>query len=290
MTRVQRGIDLAQLARVNQREAQPFVKWVGGKRSLLEEILPRFPKQFKTYYEPFVGGGAVYFAIAPHRRRAVLADSNADLIRAYKVICTDPHPLIRKLKTHARQHSMEHYYKVRAREPRTELSAVARFLYLNKTCYNGLYRVNRAGKFNAPMGKYKNPNIVQQENILACYEALRNAECHVIDFEAIKPKPGDFVYFDPPYHPLNGTAKFTQYQMSDFKEDDQVRLHDFIVRLHRRGVKIMLSNSKTPFIEDLYRYKYFRKHIVHAPRFVNSKPDQRGKICELLITNYATRN
>jgi len=268
---------------------QSFVKWVGGKRSLLDEIISRFPEEFNTYYEPFVGGGAVYFAIANKIKKAVLADSNLQLVLAYKVIQSDPEKLILKLKQHAKRHSKEYYYKVRSKEDDDAINTVARFLYLNKTCYNGLYRVNKSGKFNAPMGKYKNPNIIQEDNILTCHSVLKNASIRVGDFSKLKPKKDDFVYFDPPYHPTDNVS-FTQYTEQNFTEKDQVRLRDFIVELHRRGVKIMLSNSKTKFIEDLYKTPYLIKHIVKAPRFVNCKSDQRGKVEELLITNYETRH
>ena len=266
--------------------AKPFVKWIGGKRSLLQEILPRIPPTFTTYYEPFVGGGAVYFSLAPTLKAAVLVDTNQELMDAYQAIKTNPSALMRHLKIHAEKHDKQHYYSVRNKEGKNQLTRAARFLYLNKTCYNGLYRVNSAGKFNAPMGSYIAPNIVQEDNIWACHTVLQNAECRHGDFEDVEPKKNDFVYFDPPYHPLNETSKFTQYHSDSFNEDDQLRLRDFIQNLHDDGVKIMLSNSDTPFIWDIYSASYFKKHIVHAPRFVNCKADQRGKITELLITNY----
>jgi DNA adenine methylase len=266
--------------------AQPFVKWVGGKRSLLQEILPRLPSKVATYYEPFVGGGALYFAIVPTIQRAVLLDSNKELIAAYQAIQTQPALLIRHLKSHARRHNEDYYYDVREREPRSMVTRAARLLYLNKTCYNGLYRVNSSGKFNAPMGRYKSPNIVQEDNIWACHSALQNADCRDGDFSSIRPSNDDFVYFDPPYHPLNATSNFTQYHSDSFNEFDQVRLRDFAQQLHEDGVKLMLSNSDTPLIRDIYGAKHFKKHVVHAPRFVNCKSEQRGKITELLITNY----
>jgi DNA adenine methylase len=163
----------------------------------------------------------------------------------------------------------------------------ARFLYLNKTCFNGLYRVNKSGYFNTPMGSYKNPSIVQEDNIRACNIALQKARLVHGDFEIVRNfvQKGDFVYFDPPYHPTTETS-FTAYTEHSFTEKDQVRLRDFLLELHKKGTYIMLSNSKTKLIEDIYRHKYFTKHIVRAPRFVNCKPQERNKIEEYLITNY----
>ena len=265
--------------------SKPFVKWVGGKRSLIHAIVPRLPETFNTYYEPFVGGGALYFAIADQLKRAVLSDINSDLITTYKIIKDEPDRLVHSLKRHARNHSPEYYYTIRQRTPRAETEIASRFLYLNKTCYNGLYRVNSRGVFNTPLGRYQNPNIVQDENIFACSAVLKKTTLLSGDFTAINPKRGDFVYFDPPYYPVNDVS-FTSYSKDDFTADDQVRLHDFIVDLHNRGVHVMLSNSKTPFIKRLYAEPFFTHHIVKAPRFINCKAHDRGEVNELLITNY----
>jgi DNA adenine methylase len=207
--------------------------------------------------------------------------------RSYNAIKNEPYALIQKLKYHAVRHSEEYYHTLRSKQPSDLVDIAARFLYLNKTCFNELYRVNSKWIFNTLMGRYNNPNIVQQENIVACHHVLQNADVFFGDFTiAITPKTGDFVYFDPPYHPTDELS-FTKYVKQNFTEKDQIRLRDFIVNLHKRGVYIMLSNSKTKFIEDIYHASYFRHHIVRAPRFVNCKPNGRGEVKELLITNYS---
>ncbi|MBI3590544.1 MAG: Dam family site-specific DNA-(adenine-N6)-methyltransferase [Candidatus Melainabacteria bacterium] len=264
---------------------QPFVKWAGGKRSLLSEIKLLFPEQFNCYYESFVGGGAVYFAFEDKIKRAILSDNNFDLTVTYKIIKEEPLSLVRKLKEYASKHSEKHYYSIREKKPTVDIDIAARFLYLNKTCYNGLYRVNKSGKFNVPIGKYKNPNIVQKENILACHEALKKAKILHKDFKKIKPKKRDFIYLDPPYNPVDETS-FVSYTKEKFTEKDQIQLAELIKKLDSQGVYVMLSNSKTKLIERLYPKKHFKHHIVRAPRFVNSKGDKRGAVEELLITNY----
>jgi DNA adenine methylase len=267
-------------------KSKPFVKWAGGKRNLLYEILPRFPKEFKQYYEPFIGGGAVFFAVYDRLQHAFISDTNLELIITYTVIQNNPDVLIEKLKFHASHHSKDYYYAIRAQDaPDDPIELAARFLYLNKTCYNGLYRVNKAGKFNTPMGSYKNPNIVQEENIWLCHEALQNVSIRVGEFDSIQPQKGDFVYFDPPYHPTSDIS-FTEYTRSNFTEQDQLRLRDFAVKLHRRGVYVIISNSKTNFIENAYKLNGFHILTVQAPRYVNCKPNDRGAIAEVLITNF----
>lgn len=268
--------------------ATPFVKWVGGKRSLMDTLLLKMPETFGDYYEPFVGGGALFFELAGRKRltKAHLSDTNLDLVFAYSVIKKDPTALIEALKVHANKHSDEYYYKVRAKTSLTEpVDIAARFIYMNKTGYNGLYRVNSKGEFNVPVGRYKNPGIVQEENIWACHKVLKTADIQYHEFDTITPKRGDFVYFDPPYHPKDETS-FTKYSKLDFTEQDQVRLRDFAVKLHKNGVKVMLSNSDTLFIKDLYKGSMFNIAIVQAPRFVNCKPNKRNPVNEVLITNY----
>lgn len=268
-----------------ETKPQPFVKWVGGKRSLLAEIHKYLPQKFNNYFEPLAGGGALFFSLYKRSQRSTLVDTNLELVITYRAIQKDPEKLIEKLKEHASKHSEEYYYETRKREPKNPIDIAARFLYLNKTCFNGLYRVNQSGKFNAPIGDYTNPNIIQEDNIFACHAALKHTSILLGDFTVIKPEKGDFVYFDPPYHPTSEDS-FTAYTKENFTEKDQVRLRDSIVQLHKQGVFIMLSNSKTKLIEDIYRAKYFKKHIVRAPRFVNCKPEDRGKVEEYLITNY----
>ena len=266
----------------------PFLKWAGGKRTLVPEILPLIPMHFNNYYEPFVGGGAVFFALSEYLKNAYLSDNNIELAITYQVIKNNPRPLIDMLREHQENHNKEYYSKMRdGFEPRTDVEYAARLIYLNKTCYNGLFRVNKKGKFNVPMGKYENPTILDTGNLLACHRALKNASIRYDDFSGIKPKRGDFVYFDPPYHPTQeALPSFTGYTKQDFSEKDQLRLQEFIVELTKCGVFVMLSNSNTPFIQKLYPSKKFLSKTVHAPRLVNCKPESRGNVEELIITNY----
>lgn len=273
---------------VNGRVAEPFVKWVGGKRSLIPEILPRMPKRIGTYHEPFVGGGALFFAIADQIDRAVLTDNNFELVLTYSVVKRNPRELIAELERHATHHERRgatHYYEVRSAQPKDPVDIAARFIYLNKSCYNGLYRVNQAGRFNVPMGKQASSGILSEANIMACHRALKRATIKLTDFARIEPEPGDFAYFDPPYHPTSDVS-FTKYTKENFTERDHVRLRDFAVEIGKQGVNVMVSNSNTKFIRGLYSAKTFRRAIVLSPRFVNCKPARRGAVEELLITNF----
>ena len=268
-------------------KASPFVKWAGGKRSIIGELVSRLPKPFNRYWEPFVGGGALFFGIQPRPMSATLSDFNFDLMVAYNAVKREPLGLIAKLEEHAGRHGKDYYYKMRARQNLQDpIDLAARFLYLNKTCYNGLYRVNRKGEFNVPMGSYVNPEIVPRENILACSAALAMAQLEYREFDTIRPDAGDFVYCDPPYHPVNPTS-FTKYTQLEFGEQEQGRLRDFALKLHRQGVLVMLSNSDTALIRNLYRGAPWQLATVQAPRIVNCKPDGRGVINELVITNYS---
>nr|WP_320160897.1 DNA adenine methylase [uncultured Methanoregula sp.] len=270
----------------NGNQPAPFVKWVGGKRCLIKELKSHLPEKIGTYYEPFVGGGALFFSLSKDLKNANLSDSNLDLMITYRAIQKEPDKLIALLKKHKQNHSKEYYYNTRKRHDiKNPLDLAARLIYLNRTCYNGLFRVNKSGEFNVPMGTYKNPTIVNEENIWACHEALKNVKIERRPFETIRPKSGDFVYFDPPYHPTDDIS-FTSYTHSDFTEKDQVILRDFAVQLHKKGVKIMLSNSHTPFIRDIFKSSIFNIHIVTAPRFVNCKKDKRNPVEEVVITNY----
>jgi DNA adenine methylase len=294
------GEALERYSRVNTKElngngapekasgkATPFVKWVGGKRSIISEITSRVPEKFGHYFEPFIGGGALFFELRDHITTATLADANVDLVLTYKVIRDDVERLIMRLRNHAMKHSKEHYYEVRSWHDLTDpIEIAARLIYLNKTCYNGLYRVNNSGEFNVPMGNYTNPGIVQEDNLRACNKALQGVELIVGDFTLISPKEGDFVYFDPPYHPVSATANFVGYGQGGFDEADQERLRNFLVKLHKSGAQVMLSNSNTPFIRKLYSDNFFSVGIVNAPRMVNCKPNKRNSVEEVLITNY----
>ena len=272
------------LVPVRVPEAAPFVKWVGGKRSLMPQLTARLPQRFNAYLEPFVGGGAVFFALQP--TAAVLADDNAELINAYAVVRDDAERLIRHLRTHRAEE--EYYYALRAQDPRQldNIERASRLIYLNRTCFNGLYRVNSRGGFNVPFGRYKNPQICNEAGLRAASAALRGADLrhdtyeHVVDTA----RRGDFVYFDPPYHPVSATANFTSYTAGAFSERDQRRLADVYRTLAARGVKVMLSNSDTPLIQDLYAD--FHVDIVSAPRLVNRDASKRGPVNEVLVRNY----
>lgn len=271
--------------------AAPFIKWAGGKRNLMNVIKPLVPAQFNKYYESFVGGGALYYALLDRITQAYLSDNNLDLVITYNVIKADPKPLITRLKELAAGHNEDQYYAVRDETPKGHVEVAARFIYLNKTCFNGLYRVNSSGKFNVPMGHYKNPNIADEANLMACHRAFQKAEITYHDYRAVEPKPrkGDFVYLDSPYHPT-AVDSFTAYTRENFTEQNQVELRDYAAELARRGVYVMLSNSKTPFIKDLYSAngmdRIFTLYTVQAPRTVNCKPGGRGAVDEYLITSY----
>ena len=217
--------------------------------------------------------------------QAFLSDINFDLINTYQVIKCNPEPLILQLKQHAANHSKDYYYHIRRQHELDEPVAIAaRFIYLNKTCYNGLWRVNSKGKFNVPMGSAEKPAICQEDNLRICHVALKAARIREQDFHEVPAEEGDFVYFDPPYHPLAG-GSFTDYASKGFGETEQVALRNLCQKLHRRGVKFMLSNSDTPLIRELYGDSMFTCEVVKAPRMVNSKVDQRGAVNELLITS-----
>lgn len=265
----------------------PFIKWAGGKRHLADELVKRLPTEFSNYYEPFVGGAALFFIIWENAKKVMLSDSNLELVIAYNVIKREPEKLIEQLEEHVKNHSESYYYRIRNQHQLQDpIEVAARFIYLNKTCYNGLYRVNKKGEFNVPVGRYPNPMIYNKSNIMAVHKALRMASIELRDFEVINPESNDFVYCDPPYHPVSQTASFTGYTKADFTEADQTRLRDFAIKLHKAGVFVMVSNSDTPFIRDLYSVLCFNIEVVQAPRLVNCKPANRGLINELLITSY----
>ena len=265
----------------------PVLKWAGGKGRLLPQYEPFFPVSFNRYFEPFLGSGAVFFHLR-HRYpklKAILSDTNAELIHFYTVLRDQLEPLIAKLEEHAANHCSDYYYEVRAQQPEelSEVERAARLGYLNKTCYNGLYRVNSKGKFNVPVGRYKKPSICNRPKLEAASQALKKAELKVTPFEKVlrRARAGDLVYFDPPYEPLNRTSSFTSYTRDSFSAEDQARLSVVFRKLNERGVWVMLSNSTAPLIRDLY--SSFEIHEVDAHRFINSKANKRNKIKELLI-------
>ena len=271
----------------------PALKWVGGKRQLLKDIKPLIPEEFTMYYEPFFGGGAVLFETQP--KKAVINDANEELMNVYRVIRDDCEQLVELLKEHNERNTAEYYYEVRGydrdREVYEAMSATeraARIVYLNKTCYNGLFRVNQSGQFNAPYGKYKNPNIVNEETLRAISNYLSKSKIEIKsgDYkDAIKnAKKGAFVYLDPPYHPISYSSSFTGYTNNGFGIEQQQELKAQCDKLTKKGVKFLLSNSYCDFITDLYK-EYDIKQV-SAKRAINSKADKRGEVGEVLIANY----
>lgn len=267
--------------------AKPIVKWVGGKTALLHEILPRLPAKIKTYYEPFVGGGAVFFALASEKgrfKRAVIGDMNNELVTTYAAVAYDCEAVIKALSRHV--YDEDYYYKIRALDPNKldPVAASARFLYLNRAGFNGLYRVNQKGKFNVPFGRYTNPTICDPEKLRAAAVPLGRTSICAFDFEKLvrSAKSGDVVYFDPPYAPVSKTANFVAFAKGGFGEAAQERLRDVAQSLTERGVFVLLSNSDTPLIRKLY--KGWKIETVQAPRRVNSKGSARGDVGELLIS------
>jgi DNA adenine methylase len=278
----------ARLSEPPEVKPKPFLKWVGGKRQLLPVLLKRLPAKFKDYHEPFLGGGALFFELAHAKkfRMAFISDMNPDLVDAYWAVQDHVEELIRALKKHP--HDREYFEKLRARDPARmdRVGRASRLIYLNKTCYNGLYRVNSSGQFNVPFGRYKNPLICDEANLRACSAALRNTVIQRESFEAVlkESKKGDFVYFDPPYMPVSKTASFAAYAKAGFRAEDHERLRDVFARLDKKGCHVMLSNSHTPFTRSLYNG--WNVETVNATRAVNSDAAGRGAVKEILVRNY----
>lgn len=285
---------IARLAALAAQPAAPVVKWVGGKTKLLPELLRRVPRAYGRYFEPFAGGAALFFRLAP--ARAVLNDLNPDLVNLYRELARDVFGVAKLLHAHEILHRADpngHYYELRrlwnARDLQwTPAQRAAAFLYLNKTCFNGLWRVNSDGEFNVPMGDYKNPKILDTDALSAAGAALARAELRCGDYKAALEgvAHGDFVYFDPPYVPLNATS-FTSYTANGFGPDEQRELAACASGLAARGVFVMLSNSDTPFTREMYGDYGFRLEGVKCGRSINARGDGRGKVDELIITNYA---
>ena len=275
--------------------ARPFLKWAGGKAKLAPRILDEAPPGFARYFEPFAGASAVFFALAERPVRAVLNDANADLIETFTVLRDSSDDLVARLRAMSDaylagegEERREYFYAVRASNPAAAADRAARFIFLNKTCYNGLFRVNASGGFNVPHGRYKRPRILDEELLAECSRALQRAELRSEDFAAVcaDARPGDFVYLDPPYHPLSATANFTGYTRADFGRADQVRLRDVFEHLTRRGVAAALSNSEHDFTKQLYGGLGYGVNAVSMSRAINSKGSARAPIPELLIDNY----
>lgn len=273
----------------------PVLKWVGGKRQLLKEILPLIPDDITTYYEPFVGGGAVLFSLQP--KKAFINDYNIELVNVYKIIMNNPNELIKILEEHEEKNNSEYFYNIRQLDRTSDykkLSAVeraARILYLNKTCYNGLYRVNQAGQFNSPYGKYRNPNIVNSPTIKALHNYFNDNKITITSgdykdsLKNIRANTKTFVYLDPPYYPLSTSSSFTGYTDNGFGEKQQIELKNECDKLNNKGIKFLLSNSSCEFINELYKNDYNIK-IIKAKRVLNSDGNKRGEIDEVLISNY----
>ncbi|MEG4275219.1 MULTISPECIES: DNA adenine methylase [unclassified Microcoleus] len=280
---------------------RPFLKWAGGKTKLIGQYQPYFPEKFTTYYEPFLGGGAVFFYLAQQHPglQAILTDINPELINAYRCVRDKVEELILLLQEHQLEHTKDnknYYYSVRSRSYKTDTERAARLIYLNKTCYNGLYRENSKGEFNVPIGRYKNPQICQADLLRSVSSLLAPAQIEVRKFDEIldfATSREDFVYFDPPYYPISATSNFTAYSRDNFKEFEQVKLRDIFAELAERGVKVMQSNSNCDFIEKIYSdtqvfsNKSLPKFIeISASRGINSNSCKRGKVKELLIRSF----
>lgn len=307
-------------AAIKAKQAKPFLKWAGGKSQLLSQFEALYPRELKQgsikrYIEPFIGGGAVFFDIAQkyHLASAFISDVNPEVVMVYQVIQQEPEKLIEKLDNLAQKYQTlletkrkTLYYELREQYNKQRLrinyqqynddwiSRSAILIFLNRTCFNGLFRLNSKGEFNVPHGRYKNPKILDAENLMAVSQLLQNTEIINGDFAACQDAviPQSFIYFDPPYRPLSKTANFNSYAKSNFDDLQQTRLADFFKQLHKNNeVKMMLSNSDPKntnpadaFFEDLYQE--FKIHRVAASRLINSKVQKRGRIFELVITNY----
>jgi len=259
--------------------ARPFVKWVGGKRSIINELLLRIPKIYTSYHEVFLGGGALFFSLKP--KNAYLSDINLHLIITYCAIRDNLDSVIKNLKIHKNNHSLDYYRNARIDigKEQEQAKIAALFIYLNKTCYNGLYRVNKSGFFNVPMGKYKNPAIVDEYNLKACSKLLQDADIHQQNFTQLTPKKGQLYYLDPPYH-----ETYSGYDGSGFGDNMHEKLATFCNHIDRAGGYFMISNSNTAFVQELY--KDYNIETVSASRFISCKGNGRTKQNELIIRNY----
>ncbi|HUY01384.1 MAG TPA: DNA adenine methylase [Candidatus Deferrimicrobium sp.] len=267
----------------------PFLKWAGGKRQLLKQFDSHFPDNYKNYIEPFVGGGTVFFYLLPEH--TILIDKNEELINCYKVIQNHIEEIIQSLKQY--RNEKDFFYTIRDADRNaiefnkwTDIERASRTIYLNRCCYNGLYRVNSKGQFNVPFGKYKNPRFCDEENLRAVNYALKNVKIYHDNFEKCLDFAGkdDFIYLDPPYQPLSSTANFTSYTKEGFSENEQLKLLEVIKVLDKCGCKVMLSNSYNEFILNMYNE--FNIITVNAKRAINSNAAKRGQIKEALIINY----
>ncbi len=278
------------MAKKTNKLVAPVLKWVGGKRQLMPIIVEHLPKTIKLYIEPFIGGGAVLFHLQPNR--AIVNDFNSELINVYQVIKNNLEELILDLQKHS--NDPDHFYKIRGldRTPSfkdlTDIERASRIIYLNKTCFNGLYRVNNSGEFNSPFGRYKNPNIVNEPTLRAVNHYLNSNDIQLINTDYTEilqaADKNSFVYLDPPYHPVSESSNFTGYIQGGWNAEHQIRLREACDELNRRGVKFLQSNSSTDFIKE--QYADYKIHTVKANRAINSDGEKRGEVEEVLIKNY----
>lgn len=277
-------------------KGKPFVKWAGGKRQIISKLLKFVPDEFNTYYEPFVGGGALLFELSPNK--AVINDSNKELINVYKVLCDDVKfkKMLRELNKHETNHSEEYYYEIRDKDKNkktfnrlADYTRAARTIYLNKACFNGLYRVNSKNEFNVPFGKKTKVNTYNGSNLITISNYLTMNDIKILDVdfeEAVNDaKKGDFVYFDPPYD--SDTTTFNGYTEDGFGKEEQIRLSKVFKELSDRGCYVMLSNHNTKLINELY--KDFNINIIEAKRNINANGKKRGKVEEVIITNFTNK-
>ncbi len=270
-----------------------FLKWAGGKLQLIEQFENLFPHNFRNYYEPFIGSGAVFFYVKSKLKpnKVILSDTNEELINCFVAVRDKPSELVEVLLNHRKKHSKEYYYAVRSIESSRldSLARAARLIYLNKTCFNGLYRVNSKGQFNVPFGDYENPSIFDRNTLFQASQLIQGVHLQVMTFEKVLDFAGkdDFVYFDPPYIPLSKTSSFTRYSKSDFSMKEQKRLSEIFGILDSRGCFVMLSNSDHALTRELYRHYEKNTVIVRAKRMINSVGSRRGAINEVVVTNYS---
>jgi len=274
---------------------KPFVKWAGGKRQLIPQIEKHLPEKFSSYFEPFLGGGALLFHLLSENKnlKGYVSDLNSDLVLAYVTIRDNLNGLLKSLQKHSDNYfsdSKSYYYSVRESNPKSQIEKVSRLLFMNRTCFNGLYRVNSKGKFNVPLGRYSNPNIVQEENLRSVNQFLNHnkiiIKCQDFSSTVEKAKKGDFVYFDPPYQPVSKTANFTSYTNGNFGLNDLKRLAKVSNELTKKGVNVLLSNSSSKQVRELFSSKAWEIFEIQANRAINSDSKKRTGHSELLIKNY----
>jgi DNA adenine methylase len=280
------------MVRTKNELVRPFLKWAGGKGQILPQLKTHLPETFDTYFEPFIGAGALFLNL--QHKKCMIGDTNEELLNCYQVIRDKVEELIQLLEIHKQKNTEEYFYQIRLMDRDNSFKLIpdveraARIIFLNKTCFNGLFRVNAQGQFNVPYGRYTNPNISDTIVLRAVGSYLKENEIQIVhgDFETTlsKAKKGDFIYFDPPYDPVSVTASFTGYDVNGFGKNEQLRLKQYFDELHRRGCKVMLSNAYTDFICNLYQE--YNQVAISANRAINSKADRRGAVDEVLVTNY----